>query len=189
MNSKKLVCIVLIMVIAGVAYGTQLMTQRAKAMREEAENADMEAHQAATEAEVAQKLLVRTKDETQDLRQFLKEWEPVLQRIQTPQEAESAVLSLVRNSGVVILSQRFDTKTASTNPLIPRILQGSVTVQDEYSKTLTWLGELERKIPFARLTSCRFKQGETGRQLNLEVHIDIPLVDLTAKLEGETPNR
>jgi hypothetical protein len=189
MNGKKLVCIILIMVIAAVAYGTQLMSQRAHAMREEADAAESEAHTAESEAIIAKSNLVRLRDDTQDLRQFLKEWEPAVQRIQTQQEAEQAVLSLVRNSGILTVSQRFDLKQTAYNPLIPRVLQGTLTVQDEYSKTLNWLGELERKIPLARITTCRFKQGETGRQLNLELHIDIPLVALDAALEGDTATK
>lgn len=183
MNGKKLVCIILIMVIAAVAYGTQLMSQRAHAMREEAEAAEAEAHTAESDSIIAKTSLVRLREDTQDLRQFLKEWEPVVQRIQTQQEAEQAILSIVRNSGILTVSQRFDVKQNSANPLIPRVLQGTLTVQDEYSKTLNWLGEVERKVPLARITTCRFKQGETGRQLNLEVHFEIPLVALDATLE------
>ena len=184
MNGKKVVCIILIMIIAAVAYGTQMMTQRTKAMREEAEASESEAHTAEAESVVAKASLVKLREETQDLRQFLKEWEPVVQRIQTQQEGEQAILGLVRNNGILVVSQRFDMKQAGTNPLIPKVLQSTLILQDDYAKTLNWLGEFERKLPLARITSCRFKQGETGRQLNLEVHFDLPLVALDAKLEA-----
>jgi hypothetical protein len=62
-------------------------------------------------------------------------------------------------------------------------VQGTVIVQDDFAKTLNWLGELECKIPLIRITTCRIKQGETGRQVNLEIHFEVPLVDLNAALD------
>ena len=56
-------------------------------------------------------------------------------------------------------------------------------MQDEYSKTLNWLGELERKLPLARVTTCRLKQGETGRQVSLEIRFEIPMINLDAQPE------
>lgn len=184
MNGKKIACIILTMFVAAVAYGTQMMTQRTKAMREEAEIAESEGHNAESDTEVSKVTLAKLREETQDLRQFLKEWEPVIQRIQTQQDAERAILSVVRNSGILLVSQRFDLKSASSNPLIPKVLQGILIVQDDYAKTLNWLGELERRLPLARVTTCRFKQGETGRQLNLEVRFDLPLVALRAPIDA-----
>jgi hypothetical protein len=175
MNGKKLACVILIMIVAGIAYGTQIMGQRAKAMRDEAETSENERRAASNELEVSKI--------TKDLRNFLKAWEPVAQRIQTGQEAEQLLLSILRDSGILTVSQKFEVKTSQTNLLIPKSLQGTLIVQGEYNKVLNWMGDFERKLPLARITSCRLKQGETGRQANIEIHFDIPMVDLDAKFD------
>ena len=46
-----------------------------------------------------------------------------------------------------------------------RTLLASLTVQDDFAKTLNWLGELERKLPVARVTSCRIKKGDAGNRV------------------------
>ena len=180
MNEKKVACILLIMFIAAVAYGTQIMTQRANAMRQEADTASTDAESARTGAETANISLIKLKGDTQDLRQFLDNWTPAISRIQSGQDAEQILLSLLRSSGILVVSQKFETKDNRSNPLLPKMVQGSLTIQDDYGKTLNWLGELECKIPLIRISTCRLKQGETGRQLNMEIHFDIPLVDLAA---------
>lgn len=183
MNGKKIACILLLMIVSGVAYATQMMQKRSRAMMEEAEAAETDAKTAETQRNVAETMLKRLEFDTQDLRQFLKDWEPGIRRIQTTQEAEQALQSILRNSGILTVSQKFEVKEARENKVVPKILQGTLIVQDEYSKTLNWLGELERKLPLARVTVCRLKQGETGRQVNLELHFEIPMVNLDAQPE------
>jgi hypothetical protein len=181
MNGKKMACVVLMMILAGIAYGAQIMQQHCKSMNAEAESADTEAKAAETQRTVVETSLKRLEFDTQDLRQFLKVWEPTISRIRTSQDADQAVQSILRNSGILTVSQKIEVKESREVKIIPKVLQCTVVVQDEYAKTLNWLGELERKMPYARVTVCRFKQGETGRQVNLEVHLEIPIVDLNAK--------
>jgi hypothetical protein len=69
------------------------------------------------------------------------------------------------------------------NKIVPRALLGTLIVQDDYAKTMNWLGEVERKLPLIRITSCRLKQGETGRQVSLEIHFEIPIVNLQAEMD------
>ena len=180
MNGKKLACIILLMLVAGVVFGTQVMTKRAKAVAEEAEGAETEKMTAESESVMATSAFVRLKNDTQDLRQFLETWTPVIGRIQSSQDAEQTVLGALRNSGILTVAQKFEVKPGGGNPLMPKIFQGAITVQDEYTKTMNWLGELETTIPLMRLTTCRLKQGETSRQVSLEVHMEIPLINLNA---------
>jgi hypothetical protein len=183
MNGKKIACVVLLLILAGMAYGTQIMQKRSKAMNEEAEMAETDAKMAEGQREVVSTGLKALEFESQDLRQFLKDWEPLIRRVQTSQEADQALQSLLRNSGILTMSQKFELKDAKDGKMFSKILQGTLVVQDEYAKTLNWLGELERKLPFARVTVCRLKQGETGRQINLELHFEVPIINLEAKQE------
>jgi hypothetical protein len=181
MNGKKMACVVLMMILAGIAYGAQIMQQHCKSMNAEAEASETDAKSAETQRTVVETSLKRLEFDTQELRQFLKVWEPTLSRMQGAQDADAALQGVLRNSGILTVSQKIELRDSREVKIIPKVLQCTVVVQDEYSKTLNWLGELERKMPYARVTVCRFKQGETGRQVNLELHLDIPIVDLNAK--------
>ncbi len=180
MDGKKLACVVLMMILSGIAYGTQMIQKRAHAMKAEVESADADAHAAQDQRNNADTELQRLQFDTHDLRQFLTEWEPVIDRVQTSQQADQTVQTLLRNSGILTVSQKFEVRDAKESKIIPKVFQATLVVQDDFSKTLNWLGELERKLPLARVTFCRVKQGETGRQVNLEIHLDVPLINLEA---------
>lgn len=183
MNGKKVAALILILIIASIAYGSQMMQKQSSAMRAEANQAeeDCETSLQARKNKVTE--LARVEFDCKEFRQFLLRWKPIIEHLQTGQEAEQALMSIVRNSGILVLSQKFEVKESHGSPLIPKSLQGTLITQDEYGKALNWLGELERKIPLIRVNSCRIKQGENGRQINMEVHFEIPLVSLDADLD------
>ncbi len=177
MNGQKLACVLIIMVIACLAYGGQTIQKRNSASQKEAEEADGTRVTADSllKAQEITHTLVEAK--TRNLRQFLKDWEPIISRFQSPQDAEQAINSVLRSTGIFILTQKFDVKTIPNNGMMSKVLQGTIIVQDEYSKTLNWLGDLERRLPLARMTACRIKQGENGRQINLELNVELPLIE------------
>jgi hypothetical protein len=185
MNGKKLACVVLMMIIAGIAYGAQIMQKRAQAMVEESTNAETDARSAEDQCQIMQTEVTNLKFKTQDLQQFLKDWEPTIKRIQSTQEAEQALQSIVRNSHILTLSQKSEMRENRENKIVPKVLQGTLVVQDDYAKTMNWLGEIERKLPLTRITSCRLKQGETGRQVNLEIRFEIPMINLQGEIEDQ----
>jgi hypothetical protein len=185
MNGKKIACVVLMMIVAGIAYGAQIMQQRAKAMMEERSAAETDAYNAETQRKVVETEVTQLRFKSQDLHQFLSDWEGPIKRIQSTQEAEQALQSIVRNSHILTLSQKTDFRDNRENKVVPKVLQGTLIVQDDYAKTMNWLGELERKLPLIRITSCRLKQGETGRQVNLELRFEIPIVNLDARMEDQ----
>lgn len=90
----------------------------------------------------------------------------------------------IRNNSLLTLSQKFEVRDNRTTPITPKSLLAFITVQDDYSKTMNWLGEIERTLPIARVTGCRFKKGDAGTRVNLEVHFEIPLINLQAAIEG-----
>jgi hypothetical protein len=185
MNGKKLACVVLMMIVAGIAYSAQILQKRSRAMIEESSNAETDAKNSETQCKVTENEVTTLKFKTQDLQQFLKEWQPVIKRIQSTQEAEQALQSLVRNSHILTLSQKTEMRDNRENKVVPKVLQGTLVVQDDYAKTMNWLGEIERKLPLTRITSCRLKQGETGRQVNLEIRFEIPMVNLQAEMDEQ----
>lgn len=183
MNGKKIAALILVMIIASIAYGAQIMQKKASAMRTEASSSKDEYDLSQEKRKNKGIELQRIDFESKELRQFLKRWKPIIERVQTGQEAEQALMSVVRNSGILVLSQKFEVKENHSNPLIPKTLQGTLITQDEFGKAMNWLGELEFRIPLIRVNGCRIKQGENGRQINLEVHFEIPLVNLEADID------
>jgi hypothetical protein len=184
MNGKKIACLVLMMILGMIMFGTQMMTKRAAARIAETEAVETDKRTAESDCEVARNTTLRLKDETQELRQFLGTWTPIINGIQSSQDAEQALLTHVRNSGILVVSQKLEMKENRGNMFAPKLFQGTLTVQDEYAKTMNWLGDLEVKIPLMRITSCRIKQGETGRQMNLEIHFELPVINLLAELDA-----
>lgn len=183
MNGKKIACLVLVIVIAIVIYCTQMMQNATAAMILEKNQAEEELVTAETECFKQEAGLIRRTDETRELRQFLTTWTPVINRIQSGQEAEQELMKTIRNNSLLTLSQKFEVRENKTNPLVPRSFLAALTVQDDFSKTMNWLGEIERKIPVARVTGLGLKRGDAGRRVNLEVNFEIPLINLQAVLE------
>lgn len=183
MNGTKIASLLLMMIIAGIAYGTQMMQKKTAAIKEEEQSASSDYQMADDSKNRTEKMLETRKGETEELRQFLATWTPVIERFQSGQEAEQAVMNSVRRSSLLALSQKFEVRENKGNPLVPKTLLATLTIQDEYAKTLNWFGDLERIIPVARVSSCHIKQGEGGRQVNVEVHIEVPLINAQAEFE------
>src|SRR3954465_6466963 len=112
MNGKKMACVVLLMILAGVAYAAQIMQHRSDAMVQEANAAGTDAGTAQTQCVVAQTNLTKLEFESAELRQFLKEWDPAIRRVQSSQDADQALQNMLRTSGILTISQKFELKDA-----------------------------------------------------------------------------
>jgi hypothetical protein len=170
----------LVMIIAAVIYGTQTMQHAASAMQTEKDTANDEFLEAQNQCYKQEKKLAQRTEETRELRQFLETWTPIINRYQSSQDGELELMKTIRNNSLLTLAQKLEVRENKTNTLVPKSLLASFTVQDDYAKTMNWLGEIERKIPIARVTNCRLKKGDAGGRVNLEVHFEIPFINLQA---------
>jgi hypothetical protein len=102
--------------------------------------------------------------------------------VQTQSEVEESVLASLRNANLLILSQKFEVRENRTTPVIPKVVRASLVLEDDYAKTLNWVGELERRLPLARMMNCRITGGENGRQVHAEISLEVPLVNLQAEM-------
>ncbi len=184
MNGKKIACLMLIMMIAAILYGTQTMQHAAADREKEKESANDEFVVADTECFKQEAALARRTEETRELRQFLATWTPIINKFQSSQDAEQELLKSIRANSLLTLSQKLEVRENKSNLLVPKALLASFTVQDDYGKTMNWLGEIERTLPMARVTSCRLKKGDAGGRVNLEVRFEIPLINLDAVFEA-----
>lgn len=179
MNPKQLACVVLMMFIGGITYFGQIIHQKVALMKKAAEDAEADALAAEGNRQTADILTARTKAETEEIRRFLASWMPHAEKTQTEQEVESAIEFSLRDKGITLVrSRKSEVKNTRENPVIPRSVIATLTIEDEYAKVLNWFGEIERRLPLSRVKVCRVTGGGTGRQLRLDVSIETPLVAL-----------
>ena len=121
------------------------------------------------------------KTDTEDVRRFLRGWLPAIERVQTQQEAEQAIELSLRERGInLVRSRKTELKISNNNKIIPKSVLTTLTIEEEYAKVLNWLGDIERRMPTARMKVVQITGGSTGRQLKLDVSFETPIFDLAA---------
>ena len=180
MNPKQLACVVLMMFIGIVTYCAQIAHKKVVAMKEDATAASDAANAAEMARQTAEILVTKTKAETEELRRFLTTWMPHAQKIQTEQEVDGAFEFSVRDRGIFIKSRKSEVKARREDKFMPRVVQTTIVVEDEYAKVMNWFGDIEKRLPLARVTACSLTGGSTVRQLRLDVTIETPIVDPAA---------
>lgn len=194
MNGKKIACIVLLIFVAIAAYCGQIMHQKSEAKRAEAESAIEATASARGKLDTVKIQTERLRTESDELVRFLHSWEPHADRMQTQSEVEESVLASLRSSNLLIISQKFESRnmpasTGAKGSAIPKIVRASLVLEDDYAKTMNWIGELERRLPMARMMSCRITGGDNGRQVHAEVAIEVPMVNLKFEIASVEPGK
>lgn len=187
MNPKQLACIILLMIIGAMTYTAQIIHNKVAITRSEAEDAENAAVNAENERATAEVATAVFKEETEEVRRFLRAWMPALDRVQTQQEAEQTIQLSLRERGInLIRSLKTELKNSSGNKIIPKSLLTTLTIEEEYAKVLNWLGDIERRMPTARMKVVQITGGSTGRQLKMDVSFETPIFDLAAA-DAEKP--
>lgn len=180
MNDRKMACLILLIAIAGLAFGTQRMRGLMLAAEKDSDTAKMAANTAAQERMVSERVLAERKKKSAALLEFYHAWAPHLRDLNGAQSGERKVVELIKDRGVFPLSQRFDEdKKSAKGQLIPKTLRGTLVLEDDYAKTLNFLGELEESVPACRVDHCLLKRGGAGNDLHVELTVLIPMVDVT----------
>jgi len=186
MNPKQLACVFLLMIIGGMTYAAQMVHNKVSSTRTEAENMESAAVTAENERSTAEIATTMFKADTEDVRRFLRGWLPVLDRVQTQQEAEQTIQLSLRERGInLVLAVKTELKNSASNKIIPKSLVTTMTIEDEYAKVLNWLGDIERRLPTARMKVMQITGGSSGRQLKMEVSFETPIFNLAAAEAGK----
>lgn len=181
MNPKQLACVVLMMFIGLVTYFAQIYHQKAQTMKKAAATANQNAVTADGARQAAEILTARTRAETEEIRRFLEAWVPYIDKAQTEQEVESTIEFSLRERGITLVrSRKTELKTLRDNKLIPKSVLTTLVIEDEYAKVLNWLGDIEKRLPLARVKTCRLTGGSSARQLRLDLSLETPLINLSA---------
>lgn len=181
MNPKQMACIFLLMIIGAMTYTAQIIHNKVATTRAEAEDAENAANLAEQERATAEVETGVFKADTEDVRRFLRSWLPSIERVQTQQEAEQTIELSLRERGINLVRERkTELKVSPSNKIIPKSVLTTLTIEEEYAKVLNWLGDIERRLPTARMKVVQITGGSTGRQLKMEVSFETPIFDLAA---------
>lgn len=183
MNNKHIASLVILLLCVVIFQGVSMVRARATAMRTAAEAAQREADTAAVTLQGQRAILDDLRNKTADLIAYLAEWEPHLARFSTAESGELNVNALVKSSGLVLLAQRFELAPNKSdaavpnaaNVTIPQLVRAHLTSEDDFVKSLNWLGDLESKLPIARISSLEITRGQTGNDVHMDLVVDIPL--------------
>ncbi len=180
MNPKQIACIVLLMIVGALTYTAQMIHKTVVTMRSEAEDAETAAVTAESERSTAEIETAVFKEETEEVRRFLRSWLPSIEHMQTQQEAEQTIELSLRERGINLVRSRKTEPKSSANKLIPKSIITTMTIEEEYAKVLNWLGDIERRLPTARMKVVQITGGSTSSQLKMEVSFETPIFDLAA---------
>lgn len=181
MNPKQLACFILLVFIGVVVYIAQIVHQKVTVMRMDAASAESAAGAAEMERATAEIKTISLKTETEEIRRFLRAWLPAVEKIQTQQEVDQTIELSLREGGISLVRQRrTEAKTSNSNKLIPKSVVTTLTIEEEYAKVLNWLGDIERRLPLARMKVIQITGGSTARQLKLDVSFETPIFDLNS---------
>ncbi len=184
MNPKQLACVVLMMFIGVVTYAAQTVHQKVNVMKKAASSAKSSAIAAEGENETAKIFYEKAKIETEEIRRFLTSWTPYVDKVQTEQEVDSSIEFSLRDRGINLVRSRKSEVKSRQSKVMPKLVITTLVLEDEYAKVLNWMGDLEKRLPLARILACHFTGGSNARQLKLDVTFETPLINLAAADES-----
>ncbi len=176
MKNHQTACILLAVLTIGMLYGVNSLRNATSAARDLAEKVRFDAETAEQQAQLADIELKTLDSKTSQLRLVYGEWKPHFEAHRTAQDAEQRVAEVIREGGVFLISQKFETREVDNQSIIPEALIADLIVEDDYTKSLNWLGKLEESIPSCRITKCSIGRGDRGNDIHLVVQLQIPIL-------------
>lgn len=176
MNNKHLACVFIALIIFAQLYCVVMVKSKRDAMTSEAESASLAADGAEQQATIARTQLTGLKARTDAIRQYLAIWDPFLRKSESEERGQTLIDDLIRQGGVTQLSGKYDPAPNAGNTYIPKVVKAELLFEDDYHKTLDWLGEVERALPAARISKCRLSKGTTSNDIKMEMTLELPVV-------------
>lgn len=177
MNNHKAACVVLLLLAAGMLYGVNQLRNASISARSAADAVQTEAESAEQQAQLAQIQLKTLEAKTAELRAVADKWRPHFDEFNTSQDAEQRIAEVIREGEVFLLSQKFETRELDQDDMISTAFVADLVFEDDYTKTLNWLGSLEQQIPNSRISRCVLGRGDRGNDINLELQIQVPVLN------------
>jgi hypothetical protein len=176
MNHKHISCGIIALLILALVQLTLWVQNHRTNVQREASAAQIEEETANSQLSRERAQLSELRRQSADLIEFLKIWQPYFTTIDNPQSAEINMQMRVKEANLVNLSQRFDSAPVKNNASIPSALRSLLTFEDDYTKLLGWLGNLEKSMPTIRTSSIHLSKGTRSNDLRMEVILEQPML-------------
>ena len=175
MNQKQIAAILLALVALGFVYLTNLVKNQLDLRVKESQQAQAAANAAMNMVTQERKQINELKTNTSDLISFLESWEPYFASLNSPQGAELAISMRLKEENLVTLAQRYERAGLKSGGAIPSVMRANIIVEDNYARTLNWIGRMERDIPTLRVSNLRITKGDMPGDIRAETVMEIPL--------------
>ena len=176
MNNHKAASILILVIVGLMGFGVHKLRSKAVAARDAAEVSQKQAEQSEQEKKIAEIKLKTLDAKTANLRKVYTEWLPHFESFGNARAGEQRITDVVRDGDVFLLSQRFNFQEVDKGDLISHALVADLVVEDDYSKTLNWLGKLEESIPSCRISKCRIERGDRGNNIHMDLKVQVPVL-------------
>jgi hypothetical protein len=181
MNAKQLGIVI-------VLVGILLLVQLAQSFRNKASALDVEVAKEAkeegglrTQLQAEQDVHSELKRQSDDLISFVEKWEPFFAIIEEQQAAETGISMKVREAEMLNLSQRYQQLphkiSNKLNKSLPILMRATLVFDDNYSKLLNWIGNMEQIRPTMRIGRLALAKGSRGEDLRMDLVLEVPLRD------------
>lgn len=176
MNNKHLAALVIVIATILLIQVVLQVHNQLAGIRRDAESARQRA--IATEAQLqGQRIALATlQKDSAPLLAYLQAWEPALATADSPEAGELIISTRIKQSGLVSLAQKYETTTIKNSTAIPKIVRAELTFEDDYARTLNWLGQTEHDLPASRISSLRIERGQSGNDVRMDIDLDLPLL-------------
>ncbi len=175
MNKKHLAALLVAFLVVVLVQGAMQARNRLNAINNEVRQAEKKASAAEVKFKGERDAFVAMEKNSASMLKFLDAWAAAFAAIDSQEAGELNVTSRIKQSGLIILSQRFEV-VSQKNETIPKVLRVHVTFEGDYVKALNWLGRLEEELAASRVPNLKIVRGETGNDIKLTLVVDLPLV-------------
>ena len=175
MNNKHIAALLVGLAILGVVQGTLTVKKNLAAVQTAEQKARTDAQNASTQVQKEQLDLQNLRNSTRQLITFLDAWEPFFTTINTPEGAELAISTRLKEDNLMTLAQRYQPGGVQGSTAIPRSMRANLTIEDDFARTLNWLGRVEQQIPTLRIATMRLAKGQLANDVRIELVTEIPL--------------
>lgn len=176
MNRKHLAALLVAFAAVLLIQGALTIRGQLSSLRSSVEAAETEAIGVETQLRTEQQLVLALRQSSKGLIDYLVEWEPFLQQIDSAAAGELNLGARIKGSGIISLAQRYELVNNADNVTIPQMVRAHLTFEDDYARTLNWVGQIEADLPAARISTFKIQRGQTGNDVRVDLVIDLPLV-------------
>ncbi|MGI8602805.1 MAG: hypothetical protein ACR2OZ_07365 [Verrucomicrobiales bacterium] len=179
MKAKHFACVFIALLILLQLYGVLVIHGKVEVMKREADAASAAAEAARDQVNINTIALNGQKVKTDPIRKYLHVWEPYLRQSVNEERGQTMVDELIRQSGLQAIDRKYNSAPIAANAFVPKVIRAELLFEDDYHKSVEWLGELERAYPACRIFKCRLTKGSNANDIKMEITVDLPIVDDT----------